>query len=383
MRNNSVVHPILLLVASCLLLLAGCGTAPSSAASSEEAAARTAEEAALEATPEEQETDDAGQTAETSFPDPAGAATFSYAQYEEAALRAQQYWYADMTTGEMAHRYALVDSVAASVVPYESCIYNDQLLRIVSYGEEGERALDRIYAGTDLLVEVHFYVEYQPERYYQGPQYGDGLTAVYILVPTDTTQPCEVISGWYSSQIGEKMPRPGQTLMAEGLTIYQSRMVLHQCRAMAAAGLREFTSPADWTEEELYRYLYYRGQDFGIEADIWQNAMSAISYGNRILTIDFTAENDWSGNQRFLSAEWPGFTAENIEAYTANLGSGAVPGYNGLHTGWQISLDGDELVAKLNGDGGYSAQEYRFRLYDGFFAAWDGRTYCVEGRPLN
>ena len=142
-----------------------------------------------------------------------------------------------MTTGEMAHRYALADSVAASVVPYESCIYNDQLLRIVSYGEEGERALDRIYAGTDLLVEVHFYVEYQPGNLLSGSSNtGTGLTAVYILVPTNTTQPCEVISGWYSSQIGEKMPRPGQTLMAEGLTIYQSRMLLHQCRAMAAAG---------------------------------------------------------------------------------------------------------------------------------------------------
>lgn len=381
MRNNSVVHPILLLVASCLLLLAGCGTAPSSAASSEEAAAQTAEEAAQETTPEEETTAD-GQTAEMSFPDPAGAATFSYAQCEDAALRAQQYWYNDMINGPAAYRYALVDSVAASVVPYDSCISNERLVTLVSFGEEGKRPVDRIYAGTDLLVEVHFYVEYQPEINYLGPQYGDGLDTVYILVPVDTAQTCEVIGGWYYNQYGHNIPRPGQTLMAEGLTIYQSRMVLHQCRAMAAAGLREFTSPADWTEEELYRYLYYRGQDFGIEADIWQNAMSAISNGNRILTIDFTAENDWSGNQRFLSAEWPGFTAENIEAYTANLGSGAVPGYNGLHTGWQISWDGDELVAKLNGDGGYSAQEYRFRLCDGF-AAWNGRTYCVEGRPLD
>ena len=135
MRKTAIVWSVLLTPAACLLLLAGCGTAPSSAASSAEAAAQTAEEAALEATPEEQETDDAGQTAETSFPDPAGAATFSYAQCEDAALRAQQYWYADMTTGEMAHRYALVDSVAASVVPYELCISNERLQTLVSFGE--------------------------------------------------------------------------------------------------------------------------------------------------------------------------------------------------------------------------------------------------------
>lgn len=365
-----------------MVLLAGCGTAASSTATQEGDAAQTAEAAAPETTPEEQGTTSETQSNESALPDPEGAATFSYAQYEEAALRAQQYWYADMTSGEMAYRYALVDSVAASVVPYESCIYNDQLLTIVSYGEEGERALDRIYAGTDLLVEVHFYVEYQPETYYQGPQYGDGLTAVYILVPTDTAQPCEVISGWHSAQIGEKIPRPGQTLMAEGLTIYQSRMLLHQCQAMAAAGLREFTSPADWTEEELYRYLYYRGQDFGLDTEIWQGARQAISDANRILTIDFTVENDWSGNQRFLSAEWPGFTAENIEAYTAGLGSSSLPGYQGQKTGWQFHWDDDTLVAKLSTDTGTTTQEYRFKICEGF-APWNGRTFCTGGKPLD
>ena len=381
MRKPVLPQTALVLAGILLIALAGCREAP---ASTEQP--QTGEGASALSEPSVSEAEEPAETAgaeatEASLPDPEGAATFSYAQYEEAALRAQQYWYADMTTGEMAHRYALVDSVAASVVPYESCIYNDQLLRIVSYGEEGERALDRIYAGTDLLVEVHFYVEYQPERYYQGPQYGDGLTAVYILVPTDTTQPCEVISGWYSSQIGEKMPRPGQTLMAEGLTIYQSRMLLHQCRAMAAAGLREFTSPADWTEEELYRYLYYRGQDFGIEADIWQNAMSAISYGNRILTIDFTAENDWSGNQRFLSAEWPGFSAENLGNYTAGLDDSAVPGYEGRNTDWQFEWDGDILVARMKDENGSVLQQYSFRTCEGF-ATWNGRTYCVGGQPL-
>ena len=381
MRKPVLRQTALVLAGILLIALAGCREAPASTEQPQtgEGASALSEPSASEA---EEPAETAGAEAtEASLPDPEGAAVFTYEQCEEAALRAQQYWYADMTTGVAAYRYAVAENVAASVVPYESCIYNDQLLTIVSYGEEGERALDRIYAGTDLLVEVHFYVEYQTETYYQGPQYGDGLTAVYILVPADTTQPCEVISGWYSDQNGEKMPRPGQTLMADGLTIYQSRMLLHQCQAMAAAGLRKFTSPADWTEEELYRYLYYRGQDFGLDTEIWQDARRAISDANRILTIDFTAENDWSGNQRFLSAEWPGFSAENLGNYTAGLDDSAVPGYEGRNTDWQFEWDGDILVARMKDENGSVLQQYSFRTCEGF-AAWNGRTYCVGGQPL-
>ena len=244
----------------------------------------------------EETADSAATETQASLPDPEGAAVFSYAEYEEAAQRAEQYWYDDMKTGPAAYRYAVAESVATSVVPYETCILNERLLMLVSYGEEGDRALDRIYAGTDLLVEVHFYVEYEPEMIYLGQQYGDGLNAVYILVPVDTAQPCEVISGWYSDQNGKRMFRQDQGVVAEGLTIDQSRMLEHQCRALAQAGLREFTSPADWTEEELYRYLYFRGQDFGLGEDTWKEKTLANSYGNLILTIDFTTEDDWTLN---------------------------------------------------------------------------------------
>lgn len=365
-----------------MVLLAGCGTASSSTASTGGDAVQTAEAAAPETTVADgQGTASEAQPNESTLPDPEGAATFSYTQYEEATLRAQQYWYADMTTGPAAYRNALVDSVAASVVSYETCIYDEYLLPLLSLGEEGKTPLDRVYVGTDILVEVYFYVEYQPEINYLGPQYGDGLNSVYILVPVDTAQPCEAVSGWQTKQMGERMPRPGQTLMADGLTIYQSRMVLHQCQAMAAAGLREFTSPADWTEEELYRYLYYRGQDFGLEEDIWQNKEVANSYANLLLTIDFTREDDWSHNNRFLEERWPGFSEESIEQYTAGLDSGAVPGYDGQRTGWQFGWDGDTLVAKLNSAAGYSTQEYRFQLYEGFMTL-DGRAVCVSGQPL-
>ena len=360
-----------------LTVLVGCGTLPQSAgesgsSSTAESTASTQETAAAEevASPEE------------SLPDPDGAAVFTYEQCQAAALRAQEYWCADMITGPAIYRYAVAENVAASVVSYETCIYNERLLTLTSFGEEGERPLDRIYAGTDILVEVHFYVEYEPEINYQGPQYGDGLNAVYVLVPVDTTQPCEVISGWYSDQNGESMFRPEQTVVAEGLTIYQSRMLLHQCQAMAAAGLREFTSPADWTEEELYRYLYFRGQDFGFTEETWQNNRLAIDNGNRLLTIDFTAEDDWYGNQRFLSAEWPGFALENLEKYIAGLDRGAVPGYDGENTVWQFQWEGDTLAATMSNESGYAVQEYRFQVYEGF-APWNGRAYCVGGQPLN
>lgn len=369
----------LLLAGTLLMGLAGCHAAPSSVAQ-----AGTAEEALpeQEISEEAKIEDTTSQMVEPSLPDPEGAATFSHAQCEDAALRAQQYWYNDMINGPAAYRNALVDSVAASVVPYEDCISSERLLPLLSLGEEGMRPLDRIYAGTDLLVEVHFYVEYEPEMIYLGPQYGDGLNAVYILVPADSAQPCEVVSGWYTDQTGERIYRPGQTLMAEGLTLCQSRMVLHQCQAMAAAGLREFASPADWTEEQLYRYLYYRGQDFGLGEDTWKDKKTANSYGNLILTIDFTTEDDWTMNTRFLPRQWQGFTAENGEAYAANLDSGAVPGYEGQNTGWQFGWDGDTLVAKLNGDAGYATQKYRFQVYEGAWS-WDSRTVCVGGEPLD
>lgn len=354
MRKNLVCGAVSLLTAVLLVTLGWCTSSATTEPIQQDMVVSAPAETPAPATTET--SGSVASEAQASLPDPEGAATFSYAQCEDAALRAQQYWYNDMINGPAAYRNALVDSVAASVVPYERCISNERLVTLVSFGEEGKRPVDRIYAGTDLLVEVHFYVEYQPEIYYLGPQYGDGLDTVYILVPVDTAQPCEVISGWYYNQYGDNIPRPGQTLMADGLTLYQSRMLQHQCRALAQAGLREFASPSDWTEEELYRYLYFRGQDFGLGEDTWKDKKTANSYGNLILTIDFTAEDDWTLNTSFLSKKWPGFSAENIEKYSAGLDSGAVPGYRGQNTGWQFDWDGDTLVAKMNSENGYALQ---------------------------
>lgn len=366
------------LAAAVLAALSGCTAAPSGSADGTSAPMESTAPA-----PEEAAAPPAASPSPTPSPtrDPARAAKFDYAQKEDAALRAQQYWYADMTTGPGAYRYAVVDSVAASVLDYEDCSFGDELRAMLSYPSEAPTTLDRIYDGEGMLVQVNFYVEYQPEYNYLGPQYGDGACYVYIFVPVDAARPCETVSGWYSAQLGERMPRPGQTTMAEGLTVPQSRMLLHQCRALAAAGLREFSSPEDWSEEQTYRYLYHRGQDYGYGEEEWQQKTRAANCANRLLTIDFTTGDDWYSNQRFFGGDWPGFDEQQLAVWQAGMDSGAVPGYRGLHTAWQFGWDGDTLVAKMQSENGVALQEYRFLVYDGF-AGWDGRTYCIGGRSL-
>lgn len=381
MKKRLVLRPLALLGAAGVLLaaLTGCTAAPPSGSAG--AAPAPAESTAP--VPEETAALTAASPSPTPEPtrDPAGAAVFDYAQQEDAALRAQQYWYVDMMTGPAAYRYALVEIVAASVLDYEDCSFGDELRAMLSYPSEAPTTLERIYDGEGMLVQVHFYVEYEPEMNYLGQQYGDGANYVYIFVPVDAARPCEAVSGWYSAQRGTLTLRPGQTTMAENLTMYQSRMLVHQCRAMAAAGLREFETPQDWTEEELYRYLYYRGQDYGYGAEEWQQKDWAANCANRLLTIDFTTGDDWSSNERFFARDWPGFTPEQIEAYSAGLDSGVVPGYRGLHTIWRFDWDGDTLVVKMQSDSGKLLQEYRFQTCEGF-APWNGRTYCVGARPL-
>ena len=360
-------------LAAALLLaaLAGCAAVPPG-----ERSAGTAAPSSAPASPPPA-------TAESAEPtrDPAGAAVFRYAQQADAAQRARQYWDADMTAGPGAYRYALAETVAASVLSYEECSDDDALRAMLSYQQEGPTTLDRIYDGEGMLVQVHFYVEYEPEMNYLGPQYGDGANYVYLFVPLDAAQPCEVESGWYSAQIGERIPRQDPAVMVEGLTMHQSRMLRHQCRAMAAAGLRKFSSPEDWSEEQTYRYLYHRGQDYGYGEEEWQQKTWAANCANRLLTIDFTAEDDWYSNQRFFAWDWPGYAPEQLETYRAGLESGAVPGYAGDDTAWQFAWDGDVLTATMLDAGGRAVQAYTFVRYDGF-ASWDGRTVCTGGRAL-
>ena len=64
-------------------------------------------------------------------------------------------------------------------------------------------------------------------------------------------------------------------------------MLVHQCRALAAAGITDFAAPAGWTEEQTAYYLAARSRDYG------PNLLGfTAEQANRLLTIDFTAEDD-------------------------------------------------------------------------------------------
>ena len=112
MLRHAVLRALALMGAAGVLLaaLTGCTAAPSGSADGTSAPMESTAPATEEAA-----APPAASPSPTPSPtrDPAGAEKFDYAQKENAALRAQQYWYADMTTGFGAYRYAVVDSVAA------------------------------------------------------------------------------------------------------------------------------------------------------------------------------------------------------------------------------------------------------------------------------
>src|SRR5699024_2275800 len=116
--RHAVLRALALMGAAGVLLaaLTGCTAAPSKSASAAPVTGASAPSSTENPAP-------AATPSPTPSPtrDPAGAEKFDYAQKEDAALRAQQYWYADMTTGFGAYRYAVVDSVAASVLDYDTC----------------------------------------------------------------------------------------------------------------------------------------------------------------------------------------------------------------------------------------------------------------------
>lgn len=64
---------------------------------------------------------------------------------------------------------------------------------------DGTNWRDYLNAGQGALVKATFEVELAPEAWYRGPQYGEGRFHVYLIVPFDEAQPCEVISGWQSA----------------------------------------------------------------------------------------------------------------------------------------------------------------------------------------
>ena len=226
---------------------------------------------------------------------------------------------------------------------------------------------EQVDNGEAYLVKVSFYVVYAPEANYLGPQYSDGTNSIYVLVPADDAKPCEVLSGWRGDATSPAIPETSDEATALKLNEWQHTMLVHQCRALAAAGITDFTAPADWTEEQTAYYLAARGQDYGMTDTSWPGGDE--QFANMLLTIDFTTEDDWSSNARFFALGWPGFgdTAPALPD---------TPAYT-----WAYARDGETLTATGSVDG-TPAVQYTFAIYPGTDLKWDARTVCTGGRSL-
>lgn len=233
---------------------------------------------------------------------------------------------------------------------------------------DGTTWQDFLNAGKGTFAKVNFEAELEPEKLFLGPQYGEGNFYIYIAVPYDKSEPCELVSGWQQNNNGEVAHfgtiDPARELR---LTNRQYRTLVHQCNALAQAGARDFGTPADWPQAELETYLYYRNQDFHTFADALL-----------MLNIDFTGGRDWNSLPYFLT-----YDELNALDFTAPK-TDAIPDYvvaEGDDCGvWAFTRDGDYLTATWAG-----VQEYIFYVYNGDTSAlqYDARTVIAGGRSLD
>ena len=236
---------------------------------------------------------------------------------------------------------------------------------------DGTNWRDYLNDGKGALVKATFEVELSPEAWYRGPQYGEGRFHVYLIVPFDEAQPCEVISGWQSANDPNQSAHFEILPMARelDLTNNQYRMLLHQCNTLAQAGARDFGNPGDWPQDELETYLYYRNQYYSGQADALL-----------MLNTDFSDTTDWNRLPVYLTydelnaldfsepktAAIPGFTApESLESDDPGV--------------WSFTREGAYLFVEWPG-----VQKYVFIVYDGDAKLkFDARTVCVSGRSLS
>lgn len=273
------------------------------------------------------------------------------------ANRAAEYWEAPMQADT--EHYAVARAGMAGVVDPNDDPDGAAALEFTDDSGEAYRA--RVDRGEAVLVKVSFYVEYQPEWYYLGPQYEDGTNSVYILTPVDENEACIPLTGWHRTTEGTNIPELSDEARELRINEYQHRMLVHQCRALAAAGLTDFASPADWTDEETARYLTARGADFGI---VHPDPTSA----NMVMTIDFTTEDDWSSNVRFFPADWTAPEAVTLPD---------TPDYT-----WTYESDGKTITATGTAESGEGVC-YTFTVYNGSDLKWDARTVCTGGAQKN
>ena len=128
-------------------------------------------------------------------------------------------------------------------------------------------------------------------------------------------------------------------------------------------GMSGVVDPADDEEQTAY-YLAARSRDYG------PNLLGfTAEQANRLLTIDFTAEDDWSSNARFFAIDWPGTTATADDLPET-------PAYT-----WAYANNNGTITATGSVDG-TPAVQYTFSIYNGSDLKWDARTVCTGGKSL-
>lgn len=285
-------------------------------------------------------------------------------QLSVAAERAANYWQAKLDN--LSYRFLTARVGMSGVVDPADDEDAAEYLNVLDTNANTTYR-EQIDNGEAYLVRVSFYVVYAPEADYLGPQYGDGTNNIYVLVPADDAQPCEILSGWGSTETTAAIPELSDEARELKLNEWQHTMLVHQCRALAAAGITDFATPADWTDEQTACYFAARGQDYGMTDTSWPGADE--QFANMLLTIDFTTEDDWSSNARFFAADWPGYG-------TAAPALPETPDYT-----WEYANDNGTITATGSVDG-TPAVQYTFTIYNGTDLKWDARTVCTGGKTL-
>ena len=285
-------------------------------------------------------------------------------QLSAAATRAADYWQAELDADPW--RYLTAQAGMSGVVDPADDADAAELLDNTDAGS-GTNYRAQVDAGEAFVVKVSFYTVYSPEVDYLGPQYTDGTNSIYIFTPAADDGELRPLSGWNPAQTGGAIPDTSDKAKDLRLNEWQHTMLVHQCRALAAAGITDFTTPADWTDEQTAYYLAARGQDYGLTGTFWPGVDER--FANMLLTIDFTDADDWSSNVRFFAADWPGYgdaapALPDTPCYT-----------------WAYERDGDTLTATGSIDG-TPAVQYTFTIYNGTDLKWDARTVCTGGRSL-
>ena len=240
-------------------------------------------------------------------------------------------------------------------------------------GWSDETWADALQQADTALVRLQFTVEYTPEATMMGPQNGTGRYELLMLVrKTGESWTVAEQTEWYQTEDtpgyipGENAPDAAQA-QALNLTVEEYRVMHRQAEALAAAGLTSaIAEPADFTAEQLYRYLAMRLYDFTGDTAV-ENADPQLL--QMILRFDFgPTDGNVSGGKDLVTL--PDLTA-------AAAAGQPVP----VRNTWQETLDESGLIiltAEPAPENSRMALECRFEPYRG---RGIGRTRIAGAAP--